>query len=35
MSSTDKFIRHREKRIIELHERMKNSKFHTTKKFNT
>jgi hypothetical protein len=29
---TDKFISHREKRIIELHKRMKKSKLHTSKR---
>ncbi len=28
----DKFIRHKEKRVIELHQRMKDSRLHTTKK---
>ncbi len=29
----DKFIRHKEKRVIEIHQRMKNSKLHSTRKF--
>ena len=29
----DKFIKHKEKRVIELHQRMKNSKLHGRKKY--